>query len=82
MRPPACRPINLIAMVLLATPRQCMGDGDLVRQVELYASLLRQAPYSPRIWVTPLDGAVDGPATASRCACCAGSRTRSATSCA
>ncbi|HEX9207233.1 MAG TPA: glycerol-3-phosphate 1-O-acyltransferase PlsB [Steroidobacteraceae bacterium] len=49
-------PINLVGMVLLATPRQCMGEGDLVRQLELYASLLRQAPYSPRIWVTPLDG--------------------------
>jgi glycerol-3-phosphate O-acyltransferase len=49
-------PINLVGMVLLATPRQCMGEGDLVRQLELYASLLRQAPYSPRVWVTPLDG--------------------------
>jgi glycerol-3-phosphate O-acyltransferase len=49
-------PINLLGMVLLATPRQSMGEPDLVRQVELYASLLRQAPYSPRVWVTPLDG--------------------------
>ena len=29
-----------------------MGEADLVRQLELYASLLRQAPYSPRVWVT------------------------------
>jgi glycerol-3-phosphate O-acyltransferase len=49
-------PVNLIGMVLLAMPRQSMGEGDLVRQLELYASLLRQAPYSPRVWVTPLDG--------------------------
>jgi glycerol-3-phosphate O-acyltransferase len=49
-------PVNLIGMVLLATPRQSMGEGDLARQLELYASLLRQAPYSPRVWVTPLDG--------------------------
>ncbi len=49
-------PVNLIGMVLLATPRQSMGEADLVRQLELYASLLRQAPYSPRTWVTPLDG--------------------------
>ena len=49
-------PINLVGMVLLATPRQCMGEGDLVRQLELYASLLRQAPYSSRVWVTGMDG--------------------------
>jgi glycerol-3-phosphate O-acyltransferase len=49
-------PVNLLGMVLLATPRQSMGEADLVRQLELYASLLRQAPYSSRVWVTPLDG--------------------------
>jgi glycerol-3-phosphate O-acyltransferase len=49
-------PVNLLGMVLLATPRQSMGEPDLARQLELYASLLRQAPYSPRVWVTPLDG--------------------------
>ena len=50
-------PVNLIGLVLLATPRQCMGEADLSRQLELYASLLRQAPYSPRVWVTGEDGA-------------------------
>jgi len=50
-------PINLIGLVLLATPRQSMGEADLARQLELYASLLRQAPYSPRSWVTGEDGA-------------------------
>ncbi len=50
-------PINLIGLVLLATPRQSMGEADLVRQLELYASLLRQDPYSPKVWVTPDDGA-------------------------
>jgi glycerol-3-phosphate O-acyltransferase len=50
-------PINLIGLVLLATPRQSMGEADLARQLELYASLLRQAPYSPRVWVTDVDGA-------------------------
>jgi len=49
-------PINLLGLVLLATPRQSMGEGDLARQLELYASLMRQAPYSPLVWVTPLDG--------------------------
>ncbi len=50
-------PINLIALVLLATPKQAMLESDLVRQVELYASLLRQDPYSPLVWVTSSDGA-------------------------
>jgi len=49
-------PINLLGLVLLATPRQSMGEADLARQLELYASLLRQAPYSPRVWVTGMDG--------------------------
>ena len=34
-----------------------MGEVDLDRQLELYASMLRQAPYSPRVWVTGADGA-------------------------
>ena len=50
-------PINLIALVLLATPKQSMLESDLVRQLELYASLLRQAPYSPLVWITEADGA-------------------------
>jgi glycerol-3-phosphate O-acyltransferase len=50
-------PVNLIGLVLLATPRQRMGEVDLVRQLELYSSLLRQAPYSPKAWVTAEDGA-------------------------
>jgi glycerol-3-phosphate O-acyltransferase len=50
-------PMNLLALVLLATPKQTMVESDLVRQVELYASLLRQAPYSPLVSVTTMDGA-------------------------
>jgi len=50
-------PINLLGLALLATPRQSMGESDLARQLELYASLMRQDPYSPRIWVTGDDGA-------------------------
>ena len=49
-------PMNLIALVLLATPKQSMLETDLVRQLELYASLLRQAPYSPLVWITEADG--------------------------
>jgi len=50
-------PINLLALALLATPKQAMPESDLARQVELYASLLRQTPYSPLVWITELDGA-------------------------
>ena len=50
-------PMNLLALALLATPKQSMLESDLVRQVELYASLLRQAPYSQFVWVTETDGA-------------------------
>jgi glycerol-3-phosphate O-acyltransferase len=49
-------PVNLVALVLLATPRQSMVRSDLARQLELYASLLRQAPYSPRVWISQADG--------------------------
>ncbi len=50
-------PINLLALALLATPKQAMLESDLARQLELYASLLRQAPYSPLAWTTDMDGA-------------------------
>ncbi len=46
-------PINLLATVLLATPKQAMLEADLQRQLTLYASLLRRTPYSK--WVTLTD---------------------------
>ena len=49
-------PINLIGLALLATPRQCLGEADLARLLEVYASLMRQAPYSEKVWVTGMDG--------------------------
>lgn len=52
----AVGPINLIALVLLATPKQSMLVSDLAQQLELYTSLLRQAPYSPYSKVTDMDG--------------------------
>ena len=33
-----------------------MIESDLARQLELYASLLRQAPYSSHVVVTDMDG--------------------------
>ncbi len=53
----AVTPINLLAVTLLATPRQAMSIADLERQVDLYLALLRDTPYSPRVTVTPLSGA-------------------------
>src|SRR5271156_3328851 len=53
----AVTPINLVSMALLATPRQALGEADLVRQVELYRGLMREAPYSPLVTVTELSGA-------------------------
>jgi glycerol-3-phosphate O-acyltransferase len=53
----AVTPVNLVALALLATPKQAMLESDLERQIELYASLLRQRPYSRLIYITELDGA-------------------------
>src|SRR6204780_4214033 len=52
----AVTPINLVAMAILATPRQALPELDLVRQVEMYQRLLRDAPYSPLVTVTPDSG--------------------------
>ncbi len=48
----AVTPINLLAVVLLATPRQALLEGDLERQLALYAELLRAFPYAPEVHVT------------------------------
>lgn len=52
----AVTPINLVAMAILATPRQALPELDLIRQLELYQSLLRDAPYSPLVTVTADSG--------------------------
>ncbi len=48
----AVTPINLVAMAILATQRQALPEADLVRQIELYQHLLRDAPYSPLVTLT------------------------------
>jgi glycerol-3-phosphate O-acyltransferase len=53
----AVTPINLLAVTLLAMPRQAMPVSDLARQCELYLKLLRMAPYDERVTITDLDGA-------------------------
>jgi glycerol-3-phosphate O-acyltransferase len=52
----AVTPINLVAMAILATPRQALPELDLVRQLELYQRLLRDAPYSPLVTITTDSG--------------------------
>jgi len=51
----AVTPINLVAMAILATPRQALAETDLARQLELYQRLLREAPYGPLVTI-PKDG--------------------------
>jgi glycerol-3-phosphate O-acyltransferase len=53
----AVSPINLLAVVLLATPRQTLAEQDLIRQIDLYLALLRAFPYSDRVTFTELTGA-------------------------
>ena len=52
----AVTPINLVAMALLASPRQAFAEAELERQLELYQMLLRDAPYSPLVTVTQGSG--------------------------
>src|SRR5215469_14353162 len=52
----AVTPINLLALALLAMPRQALPETHLVRQLELYRSLLTTFPYSDRVTVTTLGG--------------------------
>ena len=51
----AVTPINLLALTMLAAPRQAMLEPDLTRQLDVYLRLLRSAPYSSRVTVTHLD---------------------------
>lgn len=51
----AVTPVNLIAMVMLATPRHAMLEADLERQIDTYLKLLRTAPYDAHMTITDLD---------------------------
>ncbi|MGQ0835395.1 MAG: glycerol-3-phosphate 1-O-acyltransferase PlsB [Gammaproteobacteria bacterium] len=50
-------PINLLAVTLLATPRQVLVESDLHRQLDLYLAILKGCPYSDRVTVTELSSA-------------------------
>ena len=44
--------INLLALVLLATPRQSMLEADLLRQLQTMEAVLAAVPYSDRVTIT------------------------------
>src|SRR3984885_7876447 len=44
-------PVNLLALVLLATPRQSMLEADLLRQIETMKAVLAAIPYGDRVTV-------------------------------
>jgi glycerol-3-phosphate O-acyltransferase len=48
----AVTPINLLAMALLATPRQAMLETDLTSQIEVMLAVLKSVPYSDRVTLT------------------------------
>ncbi|MEO6926595.1 MAG: glycerol-3-phosphate 1-O-acyltransferase, partial [Rhodanobacter sp.] len=50
-------PINLLALVLLATPKHAVAESDLLAQLELSKALLEELPYSDRITLTPMNPA-------------------------
>ena len=53
----AVTPVNLVAMAMLATPRQALAVADLAAQLDLYRTLLMDAPYGPLVTVTEENGA-------------------------
>jgi len=52
----AVTPVNLLAVTLLATPRQAMDAGELARQIDLYLALLRRTAYDARVTIAAGDG--------------------------
>ena len=50
-------PINLLALVLLATPKHAISERDLLTQLELSKTLLEELPYSTRVTLTPMNAA-------------------------
>ncbi len=50
-------PVNLLALVLLSTPKHAMSEADLLAQLALSKKLLAALPYSDRVTVTSLSPA-------------------------
>ena len=47
-------PIGLLALAMLSSPKQAMGEADLVTQLDLYLKLIRETHYSNDISCTEL----------------------------
>jgi len=67
-RAASVNPINLVAMVLLSSPRQAMDEQQLTRQMETYRDMLAMAPYS-NMMVLPQGHAADWLAHAESLGC-------------
>jgi len=50
-------PINLLALVLLSTPKHAMAESDLLAQIDLTRSMITALPYSDRLTITNLSAA-------------------------
>ena len=50
-------PINLLALVLLATPKHAMAEADLLAQLDLTKALFEELRYSDRITLTAMNSA-------------------------
>jgi glycerol-3-phosphate O-acyltransferase len=53
----AVTPVGLLAMILLAMPKQAMPESELSEQIDLTRRLLDTAGYSPRVSVTEMPAA-------------------------
>lgn len=49
-------PVNLVSLVLLATPRHAMDEDQLVAQLDGCRTLLAAVPYADRAQLTAMDG--------------------------
>jgi glycerol-3-phosphate O-acyltransferase len=50
-------PVNLIATVMLATPKHSLGENELLDQLALYRQLLAEGPFGGQISLTEKDDA-------------------------
>ncbi len=50
-------PVNLLALVLLSTPKHALGEAELLAQIALYKSLLKDGPYGEGITITDMEPA-------------------------
>jgi glycerol-3-phosphate O-acyltransferase len=47
-------PVNLLALVLLSTPKHAMGESDMLASLALAKTLLERVPYAARVTVTDM----------------------------